>query len=305
MTHRAAARGLVLVALTWGVSFVVIKIALGAISPLLFLSVRFLLASLLVVGWWRGISRAELRGGLLLALLFWGGFVFQTVGLVWTTPARSAFITGLSTPLVPIVAFAAFRAVPRPAMVAGIVVAALGTGLLTDPRGAGLNRGDLLTVGCAVLFACQIVAAGHYARRLRPERLLVVELTATAVLSALALPVLETPRFVPGAGPLLALAFVSVTATLTFWFQLRAQQQVSPAETALIFTLEPVFAALASFLMLGERLTPLQAAGGALILLGTALPELWRSSPPPGGPAPTRERRAAAPSRAAPPPAGA
>lgn len=276
MTRRAAARGLVIVALTWGVSFVIIKLALGAMSPLAFLTVRFSLAAFFVIGWWRGISRAELLGGGLLALFFWGGFVFQTTGLVWTTPSRSAFITGLSTPIVPVVAFVAFRSVPRPLMLLGIAVAAVGMYLLTDPGGGGLNRGDLLTIGCAILFACQIVSAGHYARRVRPERLLVVQLTLTAVLSGLALPFLETPRFEWGWGIVAALAFLSVTATLTFWFQLRAQQRVSPAETALIFTLEPVFAALASFVVLSERLSLTQLGGGALILAGTVLPELGR-----------------------------
>lgn len=272
MTRRAATWGLVVVSLVWGISFTIIKLTLDDVTPIAYLAVRFALASVLVAGWWRGITRAELRAGLILGLLFWGGFVFQTTGLTQTTPSRSAFITGLSTPLVPIVAYAAFRAVPRARMIVGMGLAAIGMYLLTGPGGGGLNRGDLLTLGCAALFAAQIVATGHFAPTARPERLLAVELTLTAVLSALTAPMLERPHISLDAGVAAALVFLSITAVLTFGWQLRAQREMTAPETALIFTLEPVFAALASYLVLGERLSAIQLAGGALILLGTAFP---------------------------------
>lgn len=286
MTRRQAVLGLAVVALVWGVSFTLIKETLRDVSPVAFLAVRFTLAAILVAGWWRGITRAELRAGALLGVFFWGGFVFQTQGLAYTTPSRSAFITGISTPLVPLVAYLVDRVLPRPVMLVGVVLAGAGMYLLTAPGGAGgLNRGDLLTGGCAVLFACQIVTAGHYAQRCRPERLLVVQLTLTAVLSALAASWVEVPRLALGRGSLLALLFLSVSAVATFWFQLRAQREVSPAQTALVFTLEPLCAAVTSYLVLGETLGAVQWAGGALILFGTALPEA-RARAAIGAPAP-------------------
>jgi drug/metabolite transporter (DMT)-like permease len=196
--------------------------------------------------------------------------------LAETSASRSAFITSLSTPLVPVVAFVAHRAVPRPLTITAVILAGIGMYFLTlpDAGGGGPNRGDLLTLGCAVLFAGQIVAAGHFSRRSAPVRLLAVEMASAAALSLLLAPLLETPRMTFGLPLAVALLFLSVSGLWSFYMQLRAQQVLSPTYTALIFMLEPVFAALTSFGVLGERLTPVQWGGAALILAAMALPAL-------------------------------
>ena len=124
----------------------------------------------------------RLIGGLVLGGLFWAGFVFQTKGLQYTTPSRSAFITILSTPLVPLLQFLLHRTCPdRPPRSRPSSSPVAGTWLLTrSPGGGGLNRGDLLTIGCAIVFAGQIVAAGHYAARIPIGRLLALELGTSA-----------------------------------------------------------------------------------------------------------------------------
>jgi drug/metabolite transporter (DMT)-like permease len=290
MTHRRAVLGLVVVALVWGASFSIIKAALEHSSPLLFLGIRFSLAALVLVGSLRGISRKELSAGAVLGLLFWGGFVFQTTGLAYTTPSRSAFITSLSTPLVPVIFFLVTRIRPRWQTVAGVALACAGLYLLTRPgdSGGGLNRGDLLTLACAVLFAGQIVAVGHFSRAGAAVRLLAVELGVTAVLSLAAALLLETPRLEPTYGLAGAFAFLSLSAVATFWFQLRAQRVVSPAQTALVFALGPVAAAVTSYVAFGETLSLTQWIGGGLILAGMVVPEFGRvveALPPAGAPA--------------------
>jgi drug/metabolite transporter (DMT)-like permease len=276
MTRRQAVATLVVVCLVWGVSFTATKQALGDASPLVLMGLRFGLAAALILGDLRGLTRAEAVGGLVLGVLFWAGFVFQTAGLEYTTPSRSAFLTILSTPIVPVVGFLMYRTVPRVPTVAAIVLAVTGTWLLTGPGGGGLNRGDLLTIGCAVMFAGQIVAAGHYAPRLSIGRLLALELGSCALLSLAAAPVLEAPRL--DATPMLAglVAFLGLSGLWSFRMQLRAQQVLSPTHTAIVFTLEPVFATLTSYLLLGERLGPLQLVGGAMILGAVAAPALER-----------------------------
>jgi drug/metabolite transporter (DMT)-like permease len=210
-----------------------------------------------------------------IGLLFWAGFVFQTSGLDRTTPSRSAFITGLSVPLTPIVYLAVHGRRPRVSTILGVVLALAGMWLLTRPEpGTALNRGDLLTLGCAVAFAGQIVAAGHFGKRVSARHLLVVELAVTGVLSLLTAPLLETTRIEPSLGLAGLIAFLSLSAVATFGFQLRAQQVVSPSQTALIFALEPVFAAITSYVAIGEVLTPAQWGGGALIVAAMLLPEL-------------------------------
>jgi drug/metabolite transporter (DMT)-like permease len=278
MTRRQAVGGLVLVCLVWGVTFTVMKQAFDHVSPLLLLGARFTLATAVVAFSLRGTTAAELRGGLILGLLFWTGFAFQTIGLQYTTPSRSAFITILSTPLVPIVHFAVSRTVPRRPTLAAIVVAVAGTYLLTNPGSGGLNRGDVLTLGCAVVFAGQIVAAGHFASRIPIRRLLAIELGSTAILSLVASPLLETPRFDPSAAILLIVLLLAITGLWSFDMQLRAQRLLSPTHTALVFTLEPVFASVTSYLVLGERLTAVQLAGGALILAAISTPAFERQA---------------------------
>ena len=280
MTRREAVAGLVLVCLVWGTSFTVIKQTLHYTSPLMLLGVRFGVATLVIAGSLRGLTRKEAAGGLVLGGLFWAGFVFQTIGLQYTTPSRSAFLTILSTPLVPVLQFLIHRSSPRGPTLVAIGLAVAGTWLLTSPGGGGgLNHGDLLTIGCAVLFTGQIVAAGHYAARIPIDRLLALELGACAVLSLLTAPLLEAPRL-QLAWPFVALmAFLAFTGLWSFRTQLRAQQVLSPTHTALVFTLEPVFAAVTSYLVLGEQLDPLQLLGGALILAAVATPALERAEP--------------------------
>lgn len=282
MTRRQAVFWLVLVCLVWGVSFTITKEILRLASPLVFMGLRFGLGALVLSASLRGLTREELTGGLVLGLLFWGSYAFQVPGLAETTPSRSAFITSLSTPLVPVVSFLVHRSLPRVHTLVGVVLAGIGMYFLTlpDTGGQGINRGDLLTLGCAGLFAGQIVAAGHFSRRSAPIRLLAVEMATAALLSFLLAPVLETPRLIPNGVFLTALLFLTLSGLWTFYMQLRAQQVLSPTHTALIFMLEPVFAAFTSFIVLGERLSSMQWFGAALILAAMALPGLSRTSQP-------------------------
>lgn len=286
MNHRSAVASLVAITAIWGGAFTAIKLALDDASPMVLLACRFTLATLLLAFAARGIGKRELRAGALVGVLFFLGFVFQTNGLAYTTPSRSAFITALAIPFTPLIMFAVHRERPQLVVVGGVLLAVAGALLLTDPTGGGLNIGDLLTVFSAAAFAGQIVAGGHFVRTVAPHRLLLVELALTALLSLAFAPVIDRPpRLEPSLLLAGMLAFLSITAAGTFWVQLRAQQVVSPTQTALVFSLEPVFAAVVSWAVFGELLGPVQWAGGALILAGMLLPEVGRrrsiAAPPP------------------------
>ena len=288
MTHHRAAIGLIVTAMIWGASFTVVKGALADITPMLFVGIRFALAVMLIALALRGLRRPELRAGLVLGLLFWGGYVFQTIGIQFTTPARSAFITALSTPLVPVVAWLVTRKRPGWRVILAVVAASVGLYHLTDPGGGGPNRGDLLTIGCAVLFAGHIVAVGRDARAGVPIRLLGIQFAVTSLLSFLAAPLTENPHLTPSPALLFALGFLVLTAVGTFWFQLRAQQVLTPSETALIFALEPFAAVLTSYLVLGEVLTAEQWLGG-LVVVGAVV---WAAVGEAGGRAADARRAA-------------
>jgi drug/metabolite transporter (DMT)-like permease len=224
-------------------------------------------------------QRAELRAGALLGTLLAVGFATQTVGLVFTTPARSAFIVATSSVFAPIVAYVATRERPRRWVIAALAVALAGMYLLTDPEAGGLNRGDLWTLVTAVAFGGQIVAVAELSRRYNPLRLVWMETVVTAVGAALAALVCERVHVRAGPGFVAAVAYAGVLATaLALLLQTRAQRQMTAARAALIFCLEPVFAAGVSWLWLGERLSASQWAGGALILVGMLVAEAPRKS---------------------------
>ena len=187
MSQRTKAELLLVVTtFIWGSTFVIVKGALADASPFPFIAVRFILAGLLMFGVMaRGrLPRQALLPSLLLGILLFTGFAFQTWGLVFTTPSKSAFITGFSVILVPLISL--FHGYPmRAANAGGAGLGLLGLYFLVLPSGIGaVNRGDLLTLFGAMAFAVHIVLVGTYTRRfsflhLAPGQILVVGIIAT------------------------------------------------------------------------------------------------------------------------------
>jgi len=286
VTRRRADVLLVAATLLWGSSFVVVKGALAHSSPLAFLALRFGVATLLLaplVQWRPFPSARELAAGALLGTLLATGFAANTVGLVYTTPSRSAFIVASSSVLAPLVAFLVVRERPRWTALAALAVATVGMYFLTDPSAGGLNRGDLWTLVTAVAFGGQIVAVGELGRRFDVGRLVWMQTAITAAVAGILAAFAEhiTVEWVPAFLGAVGYCAVFATAVALLW-QMRAQREMSSTRAALLFCFEPVFAAAASWLVWGERLSGAQWLGGALILGGMILADLPQriKSPP-------------------------
>ena len=273
---------LALIAITfvWGSTFTVVKNSLAYISPVLLVAVRFWIATaivgILMPGQIRRMSARSLRQGLLLSAVLLGSFIFQTLGLRSTSPSYSAFITALSVLLVPLLGFILFRDRPRLQTVGGVILATLGLWiLLVNIRQMTIGSGDMLTLVCAFLFALQILLLGRFVRTTDYRQLMLLQMAGTSVLCTILVPVLETP-FVVWTPSLLAYLFVTgVLATaVAFYVQARAQQFTTPNRAALIFSLEPFFAALFAYWLLDQVLTVREWVGGALILAGILVSEL-------------------------------
>lgn len=278
---RAATTALIAVCLVWGATFTVIKDVLDEISPVLFLALRFgvATAALWIAMRWRGPLRlqgASLGAGAMLGLALFGGYLFQTIGLRDTTPSRSAFLTGLFIVIVPLLAAVAGRRWPSRSETGGVLLAFGGMALLSGPLGdSETARGDMLTIVCAVCYALHILALGHYARVHDTRVLALLQVGFTFALSAGSFWWLERVRFVSSIKVWAAVVFTGLLATaLAFLVQTWAQRITSPTRTALIFSLEPVFAWATAFLVLGERLSGWSAAGAMLILAGVVAVEL-------------------------------
>lgn len=265
---------LVVAAFFFGSTFVVVQDAVEDVEPIPFLAVRFLIggAVLALVGRRRPASPGELRHGVWAGAALLAGYVLQTVGLQYTSPSASAFITYMLVVLVPVLTFVALRRRPHPVTLVGVGVAVIGLALLTGGAGTGFGRGEVLTLGCAVAFAAHIVVLGETAARHDAIRLTCVQVSVVGLVCLAASP-LQGGLAMP-AGALAAAAFTGVFATaVAFVAQVWAQRVVSPSRAALILLLEPVFATLIARAT-GDPLSASALTGGALILVAVAISEV-------------------------------
>ena len=256
-------------------SFVIVKGALAESSPLAFLSIRFVLATVALAPFVRlrgGWSAAELRAGLVLAVLLATGFGCQVIGLQYTTPARSAFIVALSSVLAPVFGVLLLKHRAGWMVFLALLIAGVGIYFLTAPDAGGLNRGDLWTMITAVVFGGHIVAVTEFSRRHDPTRLVWLQIAGTAVGAGVLALFVETVRVAWSPGLLAAIGFTGLVATaLALVWQMRAQRFMSATRASMIMCLEPIFAALTSWIFWGEDLSLSQGFGGALILGGMVL----------------------------------
>ncbi|HEU4597408.1 MAG TPA: DMT family transporter [Pyrinomonadaceae bacterium] len=299
-TDLRADGAILLTTLIWGSTFVIASDILGHWPPLAYLAVRMGLAALVFVALFArrvaSADRATWRAGATLGLLMGVGFIGQTVGLLYTTPSKSAFITGLTTPLVPFVAYALLRARPGRENLIGVVLASVGGVLILAPAGAeGVNTGDLITLCMTVLFAAHITLMSIYARRHDVRQLSVLQIVFIAALTvsvwvavwaygtafgSAQLPAALARELGPLAwdarlaAQLIYLSLVATVATFLLWTW--GQARMPATHAAIIFSLEPVFATLFAVAARG----PAQWMGGRanvgalLILAGVIVSEL-------------------------------
>jgi drug/metabolite transporter (DMT)-like permease len=280
LRSRAEA-ALLLNVLVWGATFILVKEALGNISPLLFLAIRFSLASVALLlafhrRWREPVRLREVAAGALAGLFLFSGYLFQTLGLQTTSAAKSAFLTGLTSVVVPLLAALVYRIRPQVSEVLGVIVATAGLALMTLRGGVmNVSRGDLLTVVCAVGFAAHIVTLGHFSEQMSFPVLSVSQLSASAIAALSLCWWVETPTVAWRPAVVWAILITGLLATaLAFTIQAWAQRYTTSTRTALIFMLEPVVAWVTSYVMVGEGLTGRAAAGAALILGGVMLVEV-------------------------------
>jgi len=278
------------VALIWGATFVMVKEAVAHFPVFGFLTLRFSLGMLSLVpllctphpSTGAGVPmlrRAELWAGMLVGLTLMAGYGLQTAGLRHTTAAKTGFITGLSVVFVPLLDAMLWGRRPALAVRVGVVLAALGLALLTLSAELTVAWGDLLVLGCALAFALHILGLSAFAPRIQPRLLIATQIATVALVSALISRVTEWPWPSLSSEVLWVALFTGVLATsLAYGVQTVAQRFTSATHTALIFAMEPVFAALFACVLAGERLALRRWAGCGLILAAMLIVELGPSA---------------------------
>lgn len=272
MTFRAHV-AVVVAAVLFGTTFVMVKDAVADVGPVPFLAVRFLVGALAMAPFarraprQRGVVRAgALCGGALLL-----GYILQTVGLQYTTSSVSAFVTYLLVVIVPVISALTLRRSPTPPTIAGVVLATIGLFLLTG-HGVHLGKGELLTLGCALSFAVHIVLLAQFAPRFDTTKLNFAQLLVVGVGCLV-------PGFFLGGYHFTGRAWLAAVYTGVavsggaLGLQMWGQRRVGPTRTSLLLMIEPVSAAGLGY-AIGDRLGLAGAVGAALILAGIAVAEL-------------------------------
>jgi drug/metabolite transporter (DMT)-like permease len=289
-----------LTTLIWGSTFVIAKDIVERWPPVAYITVRFILASAVLVLLFPKLTlrarRAEWKAGASLGLLMGGGFALQAMGQVYTTPSKSAFVTGLTTPLVPFVALLLLRVRPNLENLIGVTLASIGGMLILAPQGSEpMNTGDLLTLCATTLFAAHITLMSAYAREIDVRQLTVLQIISAAILfvivwlaihaagavvSESSLPGFisrETAQLVWTERVVWQLVYLATVATvITFLLWTWGQAKVSATHAAIIFSLEPVFATAFAVAVRGanEWMGRRGNLGAALIFAGVLISEI-------------------------------
>lgn len=267
------------ITLIWGSTFVITKGALQNVSPFLYTAIRFtatafLLGLVTTRAVFHPTRDSFVKGGILGTLLF-VGFILQTIGLQYTSASKSAFVTGMLVVLTPICQIVIERRPPQLGNLIGIALVTIGLYFLTSPEGSEFNIGDLLTLGCAFCFALYIVYLDIFSQIHNPVQLTFHQSLVCGLLAFVGMLVYEDVLWNPTPQLLGALAYLTVFATLIALFvQVKYQKDTTPTRAAIIFAVEPVFAAIIAYLFAGEVIGALGVLGGALIVTGMLVSEL-------------------------------
>ena len=274
---NAADFGLFYCAAVWGATFYLVKDSLASVAPETLVAYRFLLSAALLLPWVarRRKKAKHMKEAAILAALLTILYVSQTIGLKYTTASNSGFITGLFVIFVPIFLLVFARKPPTRTQWAASALALGGLWLLTGGVDR-LNHGDVLTLAAAVTYAGHLLVTDAVVRDDADSVLLAFHQFWMTGAMSLAIALLNrAPLSVASFGSARVIGFLALFPTLiAFYVQMVAQRSTSPLKVSLIFSLEPVFAAVFAWTLGGERFVPARAAGGALIVAAMILGEL-------------------------------
>jgi drug/metabolite transporter (DMT)-like permease len=269
---------LLIIVIIWGSTFALIKEVIGIIPPYTYLAYRFFLAALiLILIFWKMIKEINimiLKKGSLIGIFLFLGYTLQTIGIKYTTATKAGFITGLSVVLVPIISHFFIKDKVNRNSVIGVILAFIGLWFLNYSSSFSFNLGDFLVLLCSVSFAMHIISVGLFSKKLDYILLAITQITVVFVLSLLMAIIFERPAIHLSYSFNIwrSIVITGIFATaLAFYMQNRFQRYSTATKTAIIFSGEPIFAAIFAYLLLGEKVSVIAWAGGLLIILGMAI----------------------------------
>lgn len=275
---------LVFVTMIWGSTFLVVKNTVRLSGPFTYLAFAYGVGALTLALIFRRrlvrITRAELRNGLIIGLILFTGYALQTTGLQFTTVSKAGFITGLNVPLIPIFMFLLLRQKSARGAVVGIILSFAGLFLLSfnNQLTLSVGIGELLIFGAAVAFALHVVAISRFAPGADATNLVIMQIGLTSLLSFISIPLAHQPLFVPSWSFWIAVMLLgTIDVAFTLLVMNRVQQFMGGTKAALIYALEPVWAALTGLLLAGDVLSVPAWIGCACILAGMVVGRLGQA----------------------------
>ncbi|MCA8965531.1 MAG: DMT family transporter [Planctomycetes bacterium] len=276
----------------WGGSYAVVKASLGALPPFTVIAVRFWVAALCLLPFalvgprrdWRTALGPGLIAGCALAI----GYNLQTLGMQYTSASLAGFLAGLIVPLVAIGGCLFFRARFGLWSATGLLLAVFGMALLCWPEPGAPNRvlGVVLQLIATVSYVAHILLLSHFGSSMPTAPFCTWQMVVVALVGSACLPF--EPSLVENAAAnwtlpaVLLLGYLAVLASaLGVGVQARVQHRIPPMHLALLFALQPLFAAFFGWLTLGERLGTMQLVGGASIVAGVVVTSLERAAASP------------------------
>jgi len=270
---------LLFVAAVWGGGFVAVKSALDTMTPLVLMAYRFILASVIMYAFLGKkigkISKDDFLKGSVPGLILFLAFASQTFGLKYTTASKQGFLTATYVVMVPFLYWVLTRKRPESKVILGSFLTIIGIGLVSYNKEMVFNRGDALTLLCALLFAAHIISLEHYTKKVDVLKLSFLQLAIAAALftgSALIFEPINVNLSMDEIGAIVYLAIFSTF--LCFTVQTIAQKYTTSSHAAIIMSLESVFAAVFGILILSEKMTPLMMGGSVLIFVAILLIEV-------------------------------
>lgn len=263
---------LVLVTMGWGVSFIFLKELSQVLHPMMVIFIRFLIAALtlLIIAYFKkdAFDQRTWSYGVLSGLVLFLAFAFLTYGIASTTPSKSAFIAALSVVLVPVIMSAKNKRLPAWNVCVSVLMSLIGLALLTGVgNDSSIVVGDYLTLGCALMYAIFIIQVEQMVKKVSPWNLVVVQMFTVSFLALALAIILGETSINLSSNDWMMIVFLGLICTgMAFGIQNVAQKYTSATHTAVIFVLEPLFASVLAFMLLGEQLGVVGWFGAILII---------------------------------------
>ncbi len=263
---------LLLATISWGLTFPLINLSLQLISPVIFLFIRFLISSIILLPL-VGIKKLRTRGGevegIIAGFLLFIGYYFQTVGLKFTTPADSGIITGLYVVIVPLLSYVYLKSKVSRIDWAAVLIAMIGLIILSDgvSGSSSVEYGNILTVICAIGYALQIAYVSKHSSRIDSMKFTFYQMLTVSVFSLITIPTFTIYYDLVSPLVIFTLIFTAIFAGIMGYFLInRALIYVKPEKAGVVLVTEPIFAAIFSYILVDDKIGIYTIIGGAIMI---------------------------------------